>query len=88
MRRREFFGLVGTAATVWSFSANAQQVDRIRKVAVLMNFAAEDVQGKARLQAFSQSLRKAGWIEGTICALRSAGRAITLSVFANMQENW
>ena len=29
-----------------------------------MNFAAEDVQGKARLQAFSQSLRKAGWIEG------------------------
>ena len=64
MRRREFFGLVGSAATVWSLSAYAQQVDRIRKVAVLMNFAAEDAQGKARLQAFSQSLRKAGWIEG------------------------
>ena len=29
-----------------------------------MNFAAEDVQGAARLQAFSQSLRKTGWIEG------------------------
>jgi putative ABC transport system substrate-binding protein len=64
MRRREFFGLVGSAATVWSLSAYAQQVDRIRKVAVLMNFAAEDVQGAARLQAFSQSLRKTGWIEG------------------------
>jgi putative tryptophan/tyrosine transport system substrate-binding protein len=64
MRRREFFGLVGSAATVWSLSAHAQQVDRIRKVAVLMNFAAEDVQGAARLQAFSQSLRKTGWIEG------------------------
>ena len=64
MRRREFFGLVGSAATVWSVSAYAQQVDRIRKVAVLMNLAAEDAEGKARLQAFSQSLRKTGWIEG------------------------
>jgi putative tryptophan/tyrosine transport system substrate-binding protein len=64
MRRREFFGLVGSAATAWSLSAYAQQVDRIRKVAVFMNFAAEDAEGKARLQVFSQSLRKIGWIEG------------------------
>ncbi|HLX14233.1 MAG TPA: ABC transporter substrate-binding protein [Bradyrhizobium sp.] len=64
MRRREFFGLVGSAATVWSLSAYAQQLDRVRKIAVLMNFAAEDAQGKARLQAFSQSLRKLGWVEG------------------------
>jgi putative tryptophan/tyrosine transport system substrate-binding protein len=64
MRRREFFGLVGSAATAWSLSAYAQQVDRIRKVAVLMPFAAEDAEGKARLQGFSQSLRTTGWIEG------------------------
>jgi putative tryptophan/tyrosine transport system substrate-binding protein len=64
MRRREFFGLIGSAASIWSLAAYAQQVDRIRKVAILMNFAAEDAQGKARLQAFSQSLHKTGWIEG------------------------
>jgi putative ABC transport system substrate-binding protein len=64
MRRREFFGLVGSAATVWSLAARAQQADPIRKVAVLMFFAAEDPEGKARLQVFSQSLRKTGWIEG------------------------
>jgi len=64
MRRREFFGLVGSVATVWSLSAYAQQVDPIRKVGVLMNFAAEDPEGQARLQLFSQSLRAVGWIEG------------------------
>ena len=64
MRRREFFGLVGSAATVWSLAARAQQADPLRKVAVLMNFSAEDPEGKARIQAFSQSLRKIGWIEG------------------------
>jgi len=64
MRRREFFGLVGSVATVWSLSAYAQQFDPIRKVGVLMNFAAEDPEGQARLQLFSQSLRAVGWIEG------------------------
>jgi putative tryptophan/tyrosine transport system substrate-binding protein len=64
MRRREFLGLVGSAATVWPLSAHAQQIDRVRKVAVLMNLAAEDLEVKARLQAFLQSLRKTGWIEG------------------------
>jgi ABC-type uncharacterized transport system substrate-binding protein len=64
MRRREFFGLVGSAATVWSLSAYAQQIDPISKVAVLMNFVAEDPEGQARLQLFSQSLRGTGWIAG------------------------
>jgi putative tryptophan/tyrosine transport system substrate-binding protein len=64
MRRREFFGLVGSVATVWSLSAYAQQVDPIRKVGVLMNLGAEDPEGQARLQLFIQSLRAMGWIEG------------------------
>jgi putative ABC transport system substrate-binding protein len=64
MRRREFFGLVGSVATVWSLSAYAQQGVPIRKVGVLMNFAAEDPQGQARLKLFVQSLRATGWIEG------------------------
>ena len=49
---------------MWSLAARAQPADPIRKVAVLMNFASEDSEGKARLKVFSQSLRKAGWIEG------------------------
>src|ERR1035437_4469038 len=64
MGRREFIGLVGTAATVWSLAARAQQADPIRKLGVLMNFTSDAPEGEARIQAFSQSLRKLGWIEG------------------------
>jgi hypothetical protein len=39
-------GLAGSVATVWSLSAYAQQIDPISKVAVFMNFAAEDPGGR------------------------------------------
>jgi putative ABC transport system substrate-binding protein len=42
----------------------AQQADPKRKLAVLMNLTSEDPEGKARMQAFSRSIRKIGWIEG------------------------
>ena len=64
MGRREFIGLVGTAATVWSLAARAQQADPIRKLGVLVNFTSDDPEGVRQIQAFSQSLRKLGWIEG------------------------
>jgi putative tryptophan/tyrosine transport system substrate-binding protein len=64
MRRREFIWLVGSAATVWSLAVRAQQADPKRKLAVLMNLTSEDPEGKARMQAFSRSIRKIGWIEG------------------------
>jgi len=41
MRRREALGIIGGCA-VWLFSAGAQQVDRMRRVGVLMASAAED----------------------------------------------
>jgi putative ABC transport system substrate-binding protein len=60
MRRRDFITLMGGAAT-WPFAARAQQGERMRRVGVLMNFAADGAEGQERLAAFRESLQKLGW---------------------------
>jgi len=62
MRRRDFIkALVGTAA-VWPLLGHAQQRERMRRIAVLMNLAADDNEGQARLSAFVQALSDLGWM--------------------------
>ena len=63
MRRREFITLLGAAAA-WPLAARAQQGERMRRIGVLMNLAADDAEGQARLAAFRQGLQQLGWIEG------------------------
>src|SRR5262249_38000725 len=64
MRRREFITLVGGAAAAWPLAARAQQSDRVRRIAVLMNNAEDDPEGEARAAAFRQGLQALGWSEG------------------------
>ena len=59
-KRREFIKLVGGAAA-WPLSARAQQGQRMRRIGVLMNLAADDKEGQARLIAFVQALSDLGW---------------------------
>jgi putative ABC transport system substrate-binding protein len=61
MRRRTFIAGLGSAAAC-SVGARAQQ--RIRRVGVFMNLAADDPEGQARLAAFLQGLQEAGWAVG------------------------
>jgi len=65
MRRREFITLVGGAAAAWPVVTRAQQTDRVRRIGVLINLAAGDPEGQARLTAFLQALHQLGWIEGS-----------------------
>jgi len=61
MRRREFVTLVGGAAAGWPLAAHAQQ-ERVRGIGVLMDFAAGDPEGEARLVAFKRGLAELGWV--------------------------
>ena len=61
--RRDFITLLGGAAA-WPLSARAQQTERVRRIGVLMSFAADDPESQARLAAFAQGLQEAGWSDG------------------------
>jgi len=64
MKRREFIALLGGAAATWPLAARAQQRERVRRIGVLMNVAADDAEAPARVGAFSQGLAELGWTIG------------------------
>src|SRR6516164_4566581 len=61
--RRKFIGALGSAAA-WPLAARAQQAEGMRRIGVLMNLAADDPEGQARLAAFQQALQQLGWSDG------------------------
>ena len=61
MRRRQFITLLGGVA-LGSAAARAQQ--RVRRIGIMMNLAADDPEGQARVAAFLQGLQEAGWVVG------------------------
>jgi len=63
MRRREFIvGLGGSAA--WPVVAWGQQVERMRRIGVLMGFDENDPEAKGWLSGFMQRLAELGWTNG------------------------
>ncbi len=64
MKRREFITLVGGMVIAWPLAARAQQTERVRRIGVLMNRAADDPDGQARVAAFQQALQQLGWSDG------------------------
>ena len=63
MKRREFITLIGGAAA-WPLAAHAQQGERMRRIGVLMNTAADDPGAPGRIGALSQGLAELGWTIG------------------------
>jgi len=56
MKRRKFITFVAGAARV-------QQTDRIRRIGVFMNLAADDPEGQDRKTAFVHALQQLGWTD-------------------------
>ena len=63
MTRREFITLLGGAAA-WPLAAQAQQIERMQSVGVLMTFGADEAIGQTRVAALLQGLQQAGWEVG------------------------
>jgi len=64
MKRREFIALIGGVAVAWPLAARAQQIERMRRIGMLMNLAADDPESLRRITAFVQRLQQLGWTDG------------------------
>jgi putative ABC transport system substrate-binding protein len=65
MRRREFITLLGgAAAAAWPLAVRAQQPERMRRVGILMNAAADDSEGQSYVAAFQEGMQELGWSVG------------------------
>src|SRR3954468_19462144 len=63
MKRRAFITLLGGAAT-WPLSGRAQQPERMRRIGILLNAAANDAEFQAWVGEFQQGLALLGWAVG------------------------
>jgi putative ABC transport system substrate-binding protein len=63
MRRRDFIA-GASAAAAWPLAARAQQPERMRRIAVILNQPADDLDAQARLTAFLDGLQQLNWTDG------------------------
>jgi ABC-type uncharacterized transport system substrate-binding protein len=72
-------------AAAWPLAARAQQVERMRRIGVLMSTAADSTEGRARIAAFLGELQQLGWIDGRNARIDTrwgAGSADHISKYA------
>src|SRR6516162_3532719 len=64
MRRRDFIAAAAASAAAWPMVGHAQQPGKMRRIGVLMSFAANDPEGLSRAAALEDGLGKLGWVKG------------------------
>ncbi|HTE77569.1 MAG TPA: hypothetical protein VK653_12655 [Xanthobacteraceae bacterium] len=87
MRRREFITLLGGTAVTWPLPTRAQ-VERMRRIGVLMGYAESDSAVQTQVSAFRAALAKLGWTEGTISGSKFGGAQVRGVGSAHSQKNW
>jgi len=64
MNRRDAIAALAGAALAWPLPAQAQRSGKMRRLGVLMSFAANDPEGQMRVTALEKGLRELGWVSG------------------------
>jgi putative ABC transport system substrate-binding protein len=67
--RRELLAALGGAAVAWPLAARAQQLQRVRRIGILMGVA-DDAETKGWLVTFNQRLEQLGWQAGRNLQIR------------------
>ena len=62
--RREAIALFGGAMAGWPLATRAQQQGPVRRIGIVMPFAKEDPEYRARVRAFREELERLGWTDG------------------------
>ena len=62
--RRTFLAGTGAVVLAAPLGAEAQQIDRVRRIGVFLSTAADDPESLARVGAFLQRLQDLGWTDG------------------------
>jgi putative ABC transport system substrate-binding protein len=63
VRRRDFIRIIAGSAVGWPLAAQAQ-LDRMRRVSVLLGIPENDPETKSRIRGFQLGMRDTGWVEG------------------------
>jgi putative ABC transport system substrate-binding protein len=64
MRRRDFIKAIIGSTAGWPLASRAQQIDRMRRIGILIGLSADDPQGQAALATLLHALQQLGWIDG------------------------
>ena len=62
--RRKFLATLLGGAAAWPLAARAQQAERVRRIGLFTNLAADDAESQAQNAAFLQALQQLGWTNG------------------------
>ena len=66
MNRRDAIAALAGAALAWPLPAQAQRSGKMRRLGVLMSFAANDPEAQMRVTALEMGLRELGWVSGRV----------------------
>jgi putative ABC transport system substrate-binding protein len=64
VRRRDFIKGIAGSVVAWPITARAQQLERMRRIGVILPAAANDAEFQTWVGAFLQALAQLGWIIG------------------------